>query len=87
MVRMMALDKFPYGIPLRTLKFGDEFDCEPEHVLPLVLMGKAQEAESKAQEAESKGGYKTREITSEKDDGEHPKRTGRYRRSDMRAED
>lgn len=83
MVRMIANESFNYGIPHRLLTVGEEFDAlSDSDAKVLRAAGKAKDAPK----------YKTREVTAESEvsadeETTASKKGGRYRRSDMRAED
>lgn len=83
MVRMVANESFNYGIPQRLLGVGEEFDALSDSDAKVLRdVGKAKDAPK----------YKTREVTAESessadDAAASSKKSGRYRRSDIRAED
>jgi hypothetical protein len=93
MPRLVATESYSYGIPQRPLKPGDEFDASETDAQILKMAGKAQDAPIKSQNAPR---TKTRALKAGSDspssdkDGESDllqEGGGRYRRSDMRAED
>lgn len=78
MVRMVANESFNYGIPHRLLGAGEEFDALSDSDAEVLrAAGKAKDAPK----------YKTRAVTAESESSADDKKSGRYRRSDMRAED
>ena len=81
MPRLMATETFPYGVPQRVLKAGDEFECSAEDARILKTVGKARDLPT-SPPRQTASAPETQAAVEPKS----PAKPKQYNRRDMRAE-